>query len=419
MTVKQKYIFVYLLSACSNESELGRFCPKDCYSGNPKTKNVGKCKSGTPTCDENFNIVECFGEVLPTEEICNGLDESCNSVADDSIYPLRPHSFWIGRYGLEKYPCSIVGECSKGVADCINGKWECSYPETVEMDNGQITETETRCDGLDGSCNGRIDENIVFDPPYCFDGTIFQATNPPCRPGVFICNNGQKICEGQILPSPEICDQIDNDCSGVIDDTEITLSTKYDICFIVDTSGSMCPIINAVVTALDAYSSQFDNNQNFQFCLVNMSHNPEPYIWIESNFTDFANIVNSLWGLACSGWYRELSLDSMYQVCKQTNPLNLNWRQDSNRLFFLFTDERAQTNTIPYTTGQMIIDACLGTSTLPFIWSITPSDFAYIAQGANGQHFLLTNEWEVMFNDMNSIIIQLCRELRTNQPLIQ
>jgi hypothetical protein len=57
-----------------------------CYSGPPATLNVGVCVAGISTCTGG-QWGPCVGEVLPTPEVCNGLDDDCNGSVDDGIVP--------------------------------------------------------------------------------------------------------------------------------------------------------------------------------------------------------------------------------------------------------------------------------------------------------------------------------------------
>ena len=51
-----------------------------CYSGPPGTLNVGVCKPGQQVCAPDGNgFGPCLGDVTPSPEVCNGLDDNCDS----------------------------------------------------------------------------------------------------------------------------------------------------------------------------------------------------------------------------------------------------------------------------------------------------------------------------------------------------
>jgi len=65
------------------------------------------------------------------------------------------------------------------------------------------------CDGIDNDCDGQIDENLTRD---CGNG---------CGAGVETCSNGTWIGCTAPTPTPETCDGEDNDCDGQIDNAGV------------------------------------------------------------------------------------------------------------------------------------------------------------------------------------------------------
>jgi hypothetical protein len=65
---------------------------------------------------------------------------------------------------------------------------------------------------MDDQCNGQVDENNPGGGFYCYTG--LQGA---CADGVTSCQNGTLSCIPYVAPMPEVCNGLDDDCNGTVD----------------------------------------------------------------------------------------------------------------------------------------------------------------------------------------------------------
>ncbi|MFT7620966.1 MAG: hypothetical protein ACI9WU_000127, partial [Myxococcota bacterium] len=79
---------------CTDDSEANGICrhlantavfDDSCYTGPAGTAGVGACIAGKELCVDGQPSGICEGEVHPSEEICDGLDNNCNGEVDEGL----------------------------------------------------------------------------------------------------------------------------------------------------------------------------------------------------------------------------------------------------------------------------------------------------------------------------------------------
>ena len=168
------------------------------------SKGFQRCQKGT------WGPCQCVAK--PQREICDCEDNNCDGQVDESCACGCP---FITR------PCStLTGGPPKG--NCRYGRQICKTGGGWLACQGEVKPAPEKCDGVDNDCDGIVDENchcIEGKETPCYTGNLGTEGVGPCKGGTSLCKRGKQMpCKGQILPTIEKCDGVDNDCDGAIDE---------------------------------------------------------------------------------------------------------------------------------------------------------------------------------------------------------
>ena len=194
-----------------------------------------------PDCDEDqdgYVAAACGGldcddanaAVNPgASEVCNEIDDDCNGIVD--IDSSEASTFY------EDFDGDSYGDPAVSVVACeapngfVNNNLDCD--DRFEAIN---PDAEERCDDIDNDCDGTIDgETAVDRSPFYVDidgdGYGEAATEVlACDAPLGLVADGTDCDDNDASVNPaadEVCDLVDNDCDGTIDEPGAAGETAY------------------------------------------------------------------------------------------------------------------------------------------------------------------------------------------------
>ncbi len=153
-------------------------------------------------------------------ELCDGIDNDCNGIVDDG-FDLMSDLNNCGGCNLPCYYPFAVSSCDMGM--CTMGSCLPDFYDRDPATPGCETSCQKSnggvelCDGVDNDCNGLIDDNVQPATIVCKSKGVCSGTLPTCAGTAgYVCVYPSTYQD--LEDTTKGCDGLDNDCDGLTDE---------------------------------------------------------------------------------------------------------------------------------------------------------------------------------------------------------
>ncbi|MGM0574977.1 MAG: putative metal-binding motif-containing protein, partial [Myxococcota bacterium] len=187
------------------------------YVAQETSCGVGACAAvGFTTCEAGTIGDSCeAGEPTGDDANCDGVDDDCDGATDEDYQP-------------EATSCGVGACAATGETQCVAG-------DIVDTCEPGAPARADSCDGVDDDCDGQTDEDFAPQATTCGVGACAASGTTSCVDGEVV-----DTCTPGAPARGDICDGLDNDCDGQVDEDFAPQATTCGVGVCADTGTTSC-----------------------------------------------------------------------------------------------------------------------------------------------------------------------------------
>ena len=198
-------------------------------------------------------------------EICNGVDDDCDGLVDDDDPDIAGQQTWYADTDNDGF-----GDANASVDACSQPPGFVGNDDDCDDTNILVhPDAQEVCNGIDDDCDGLVDDD---DPSIAGQSTWFADADgdgfgdagssvPACNAPTGFVANDDDCDDTDVLVNPdaqEICNGIDDDCDGLVDDDDPSVSGQSS--WFADADGDGFGDASSSVLACDAPMDFVEND---------------------------------------------------------------------------------------------------------------------------------------------------------------